>query len=167
MTQIHYTIYETVYRRYGKILQIDYEYEETKFEQIEENMQVRQEKLEKKYTASFKRDEYERIANQMKYQRDVLPFDAFVKIIRPFMMGTYVADEIHEAFRLLDTDSSKTIDLYELSAFISVIHPNMSKDTILNFINKVSENGRQEIDFNQFVQMVLEGIGRDIVCGRI
>ncbi|CAF0965421.1 unnamed protein product [Rotaria sordida] len=167
MTDLQFTIRETIYRQYGQIMEIIYEYDEIRTEQVEENMQVRQEKLEKHYKASIKRDEYERIANTFKYQRYVLPFDTFVQIIQPFMMGTYTADEIHQAFRLLDRNYSKTIDSDELSAFIPVIHPNMTKEIVLNYITKVTQKRKEEINFSEFIQMVLQGVGRDIVCGHV
>ncbi|CAF0972714.1 unnamed protein product [Rotaria sp. Silwood1] len=165
MTDLQFTVRETIYRQHGRIVEIDYQYDEIKTEQVEENMQVRQEKLEKHYQATIKRDEYERIANTC--QRDVLSFDKFIQIIQPFMMGTYTTDEILEAFRLLDKNYSKTIDLDELSAFIPVIHPNMTKETVLSYIMKVTQYGKQEINFNEFIQMVLQGVGRDIVCGHV
>ncbi|CAF2406402.1 unnamed protein product [Rotaria sp. Silwood2] len=167
MTDLQFTVRETIYRQYGRLMEITYQYDEIRTEQVEENMQVRQEKLEKHYQASIKRDEYERIADTLKYQRNILPFDTFIQIVQPFMMGTYTADEIREAFRLLDSNYSKTIDLDELSAFIPVIHPNMSKETVLSYITKVSHNGKQEINFNEFIQMVLQGVARDIVCGHV
>jgi Ca2+-binding EF-hand superfamily protein len=167
MTDLNYTILEKIYRRHGQIIELVYEYNETKQEQIEENMQTKQEKRSRNYQASIKRNEYERLANKVQYQRDVLPFDKFVIVLRPFMMGTYADNEIREAFRLLDKNSSNTIDLDELSAFLPVLHPNMTKDTLLNYINKVSKNGDQQVNFDEFNQMVLKGIGRDIVCGHV
>jgi Ca2+-binding EF-hand superfamily protein len=165
MTDLYYTVSETIHRRYGRIMEIVYEYTETRQEQIEENMQTKQEKRARNYQASIKRDEYNRLANKVEYQRDVLPFDTFVIVLRPFMMGTYAPEEIREAFRLLDKNSSNTIDLDELSAFLPVIHPNMTKETLLNYIDKVSHDSDQQINFDQFRQMVLKGIARDIVCG--
>jgi Ca2+-binding EF-hand superfamily protein len=167
MTDLNYTVTETIYRRQGQIIEIVYEYHQTKQEQIEENMQTKQEKHSTNYQASIKRSEYERLANQVKYPRNALPFDTFVIILRPFMMGTYSVEEIREAFRLLDKNASETIDLDELSAFLPVIHPNMTKDTLLNCIHKVSENVDQEITFDEFKQMVLKGIARDIACGHV
>ena len=167
MTELNYTVSETVYRRYGEIVEIVYEYEEVKQEQIEENMQTRQEKRARNYHASIKRHEYERLANKVQYQRTVLPFDTFVIVLRPFMMGTYNVEEIREAFRLLDRNSSNTIDLDELSAFLPVIHPNMTKETLLSCIHKVASHDDQQINFDEFRQMVLKGIGRDIVCGHV
>ncbi len=165
MTDLCYTVSETIHRRYGQIMEIVYEYSETRQEEIEENMQIKQEKRARNYQASIKRDEYNRLANKVEYRRDVLPFDTFVFVLRPFMMGTYAPEEIREAFRLLDKNSSNTIDLDELSAFLPVIHPNMTKKTLLNYFDKVSHNGDQQINFDQFRQMVLKGVARDIVCG--
>lgn len=168
MTSLQFTVSETIYRRFGEIIEITYDYNEIRTEQVEDNMQTKQEKFEKNYHASFKRYEYENLAKRYKYQRDVLPFDIFVKVLRPFMMGTYTSnDEIREVFRLLDKNYSRTIDSDELFAFIPVIHPYMTKETVVDYINKVSQHGNIEIDFNGFVQMILRGIGRDIVCGHV
>jgi Ca2+-binding EF-hand superfamily protein len=167
MTDLNYTVSETVYRRYGEIIEISYEYEETKQEQIVENMQTKQERRARNYQASIKRTEYERLAGKIQYQRNVLPFDIFVAVIRPFMMGTYAVEEIREAFHLLDRNSSNTIDLDELSAFLPVLHPNITKETLLHCMNKVAEHDDQQINFDEFKQMILKGIGRDIVCGHV
>jgi Ca2+-binding EF-hand superfamily protein len=166
MTELNFTVSETVSRRNGQIIEIDYTYDEVKQEEVEENMQVKQEKRARNYKATIKRSEYERLANKVQYPRDVLPFDTFVNVLRPFMMSTYTPDELNDAFRLLDKNSSNTIDLDELSAFVPVIHPNMTKETLFNYIIKVSHNGEQ-INFDEFRQMILRGIARDIVCGHV
>lgn len=167
MTELNYTVAETIYRRYGKIIEISYVYEEIKEEEIVENMQTKQERCARNYHASIKRDEYERLANKVQYPRDVLPFDIFVIVLRPFMMATYTVEEIREAFRLLDKNSSNTIDLDELSAFLPVLHPNMTRETLSNCMSKVAEHNDQQINFDQFIQMILKGIARDIVCGHV
>jgi Ca2+-binding EF-hand superfamily protein len=167
MTDLNYTVSETIYRRYGEIIEIIYEYEETKQEQIVENMQTKQERRARNYQASIKRNEYENLANKVQDQRNVLPFDTFVIVLRPFMMGTYGVEEIREAFRLLDQNSSNTIDLDELSAFVPVLHPNMTKETLLHCINQIAEHDDQQINFDEFKQMILKGIARDIVCGHV
>jgi Ca2+-binding EF-hand superfamily protein len=165
MSDLKYTVSETVYRRYGQIIEIVYEYDEVREEQVFDYMQTTQESRSRTYQASISRTDYEQLANKVQYQRHVVPFDTFVCIIRPFMMGTYTNEELREAFRLLDSDASNTIDLNELSAFLSVLHPNMSKEILSNYINKVAKNGNQCINFDEFSQMILRGIGRDIVCG--
>ncbi|CAF0721945.1 unnamed protein product [Adineta ricciae] len=165
MTDLHYTVTETIYRRYGQVTEIVYEYDEVREEQVLENMQTKTEKRTRTYQASITRTEYERIANKVQYQRYVLPFDTFVTILRPFMMGTYAAEEVREAFRLLDKNSSNTIDVEELAGFLSVLHPIMSKETLLGYINKVARDGHNYINFDEFSQMILRGVGRDIVCG--
>jgi hypothetical protein len=167
MCDLRFSVTEAVHRHHGQIVEIVYEYEEMRQEQIEENMQARQETRERTYHASIKRDHYERMLRQLQGQRDALPFDSFVQVLRPFMMGTYAADEIREAFRLLDRNRSNTIDVEELSAFFPVIHPFVDKTTIRNYINKVTNSVDQQINFDEFNQLVLRGIGRDIVCGHI
>ena len=166
MTDLHYTITETVSRQYGKIIEITYDFTETRQEEIQENFQTKQEKRSRNYKATIKRLEYENLANKIQYQRNVLSFDTFVMVLRPFMMGTYAGEEIRQAFRLLDKNYSNTIDLDELSAFLPVLHPHMSKDTLLTYIHKVTQNeNNDQMNFDQFNQFILKGIGRDIVCG--
>ena len=46
MTDLNYTVSETIYTRYGQIVEIVYEYEEVLEEQIQENMQIIREKHE-------------------------------------------------------------------------------------------------------------------------
>lgn len=167
MNDLHYSVTETIHRRSGKIIEIIYDYEEHRDEQIEETMQIKHERRARTYRASIKRSEYEQIAKKLNGNRDVLPFDSFVNILRPFMMGSYAADEIREAFRLLDRNYSNTIDLDELAAFLPVIHPFMEKETLLDYIKKVANTDEKQINFDEFNQLILRGIGRDIVCGLI
>ena len=167
MSDLQFSVTETVYRRRGQIVEIVYEYEEVRQEQVEDNMQIKQEKRARNYQSSIKRDEYERIARRFENQRVVLPFDSFVHVLRPFMMGTYAAEEIREAFRVLDRNASNTIDLDEFLAFLPVIHPTISKETLANYVTKVTNSLDQQINFDEFNQLILRGIGRDIVCGHI
>ena len=167
MNNSDYSVTETVRRRLGKIIEIIYDYEENRDQEIQEVMQTKHEHLSRTYQASIKREDYERIAATLYQDRPVLPFDSFVHILRPFMMGSYAADEIEEAFRLLDRNYSNTIDLDELAAFLPVIHPSMKKETLIDHMKKVTNTIDQQINFDEFNQMILRGIGRDIICGHI
>ena len=80
-----------------------------------------EEKRARRYNASIKRNEYERIASKVQYHRDILPFDTFV------------------------------IDLGELYAFVPVIHSNMNKETVLKYMHKVSHQEINFDEFNQMV----------------
>lgn len=167
MTDLQFSVTETVYRRHGRITEIVYDYEEVRQEQVEENLQTKQEKRARTYQASIKREQYEQIAEKVETERYVLPFDSFVHVLRPFMMGSYAAEEIREAFRLLDRNASNTIDLDELAAFLPVIHPNVNKEMLTNYVTRVTNHTEQQINFDEFNQLVLRGIGRDLVCGHM
>jgi Ca2+-binding EF-hand superfamily protein len=66
--------------------------------------------------------------------KKTLPFDSFAKVLRPFMMGKHASEDIPEAFRLLDTDHSETIDIGELAAFMPVIVPDANPHMLLHHV---------------------------------
>jgi Ca2+-binding EF-hand superfamily protein len=167
MTYLQYTVTETVHRRRGQIVEIIYQYEESRQGASENSMQIKKEMLSRHYTANITRDEYQRIANQLQSSRSVLPFDSFLRILRPFMMGSYANNEIHEAFCLLDRNLSNTVDLDEFLAFLPVIDPFITKETLMNHIAKVTNNRDRQMNIDEFHQLILRGIGRDIVCGHV
>jgi Ca2+-binding EF-hand superfamily protein len=98
---------------------------------------------------------------------DKFSFDNFVCILRPIMMGTYVDNELQEAFDLLDKDQSGTIDLDELADFLPIIRSDITKKTLLHYVRKVDSNTDEKLNFHEFTDMILRGIGRDIICGHI
>jgi Ca2+-binding EF-hand superfamily protein len=169
MANLSYSVTESIYRRYGRIIKLVYDYEESQ-EQTELNLLTQKQdhtRQYRHYQATIKRDEYERMIETYMFDKDKLPFDSFVCILRPIMMGTYVGNELEEAFNLLDKDQSGTIDIDELADFLPVIHSDVTKKTLLHYVGKVDINSDQKLNFDEFTDMVLRGIGRDIVCGHI
>jgi hypothetical protein len=160
-----YSVTESIYRQYGQIIKLVYEYEENQ-EQFELDL-LTQKQDHRHYRAIIKRDEYERIIQSNMSDKDSISFDDFVRILRPIMMGTYVGDELREAFYLLDKDQSNTIDIDELADFLSIIHSEVTKDILLHYVGKIDINTDQKLNFDEFTDMILRGIGRDIVCGHI
>jgi Ca2+-binding EF-hand superfamily protein len=96
-----------------------------------------------------------------------LSFEDFVRVLRPIMMGTYVDDELREAFYLLDKNQSNTIDIDELIDFLSIIYSEVTKEILLHYLGKNDINKNQKLNFDEFTDVILRGIGRDIVCGYI
>ncbi|CAF1408678.1 unnamed protein product [Didymodactylos carnosus] len=83
------------------------------------------------------------------------------------MMGPQASQDIPEAFRLLDTDRSGTIDIGELAAFMPVIRPEATPYMLLHHVEKVDKNGDYKLNYDEFNALVLAGVGRDIVLGRL
>lgn len=169
MTYLSYSVTESIYRRFGRIIKLVYDYEENQQQFELDLLTQKQDHIPqyRHYRATIKRDEYERIIQPYMSDKDKLSFDNFVRIFRPIMMGTYVGDELREAFYLLDKDQSNTIDIVELADFLTIIHPEVTKEVLLHYVGKVDINTYQKLNFDEFTDLILRGIGRDIVCGHI
>jgi len=144
---------ETLHQTGGRIHEAEYVYNETR------NGDTR------KYQVLVKRQDYERLAGAI--NKPTLPFDEFVKVLRPFMLGQHAEADIPEAFRLLDTDQSHTIDIGELAAFMPVIVPDGNPYMLLHHIQKVDKNNDYKLNLAEFTALINGGIGRDITLGRL
>ncbi|CAF1508354.1 unnamed protein product [Didymodactylos carnosus] len=161
---VTYSVSETVHRKGGQIVEVDYDYEETRQENVGQGTNEKKVDRTRTYSAKITRQQYETLPQKLK---NAFPFDSFLHILKPLMMGTYLSDEIQKAFDLLDRDKSGTIDVNELSAFLPIINPNVTKERLLRYIRKVDENFDHKMNFEEFSSMILRGIGRDIVCGHV
>ncbi|CAF3462180.1 unnamed protein product [Rotaria socialis] len=161
MARLNYTVSETIDRRDGKIFEVTYVYEETEKED-QDLIQAKKTGKARRFRWSIKREDYEEMATIG--IKDALPFDSFVSVLRPFMMGTYSPDSIKEAFKLLDKDGSGTIDIDELTAFVPFIQPSVTKDVLSYYIEQVDTNDDSQLNLDEFTDLVLRGIGREIVC---
>jgi len=164
MTHLSYSVKETIYRERTSIIKLVYDYEENP-DKSDLNIQYRH------YRATIKRDEYERLIDSYmsnsNNNNNRLLFDDFVQILRPIMMGSYKEHELDIAFDLLDRNQSNTIDLDEFVSFLIIISPDITKDMLLRYINQEEITENQRLNFNQFNDLVLRGLGKDIVCGHI
>lgn len=145
---------ETIHRKGDQIVEAEYIYNETHGNGDNRN-----------YRITVKRQDYERLAATI--TKPTLPFDKFVKVLKPFMIGQHAAAEIPEAFNLLDSDHSGTIDIGELAAFIPVIVPNGNPYMLLHHIQKVDKNNDLKLNLAEFTDLINKGIGRDIALGRL
>ncbi|CAF1088661.1 unnamed protein product [Rotaria sordida] len=152
--QIDIRVDEIIHKEGGQIVEVEYLYNEHQGNGDQRN-----------YSVSVKRQVYERIAART--QKPALPFDKFVKVLKPFMIGSHAADDIPEAFRLLDSDHSGTIDVGELATFMPVIVPDANPYMLLHHIQKVDKNSDYKLNLTEFTALINRGIGRDIALGRI
>lgn len=144
---------ETIHHSGGQIVEVDYVYNEI------HNGDTRN------YRVAIKRQDYERLAATI--NKPTIPFDSFTKVLRPFMMGKHASEDISEAFRLLDTDHSGTIDIGELAAFMPVIVPDANPYMLLHHVQKADKNNDYKLNLQEFTALINAGVGRDIALGRL
>jgi Ca2+-binding EF-hand superfamily protein len=109
-------------------------------------------------------DQYQTLASQLP---NALSFDAFVNVLRPFIMGYYVDGELERAFNTLDRDLSGSIHLNELSSFLPILNEAINTEILLSYVQKVDENFDGNMNYDEFRSLVLRGIGRDIICNHL
>ena len=152
--KIHVQVDETLHRNGDRIVEAEYVYRGT-----HPGGEIRT------YRASVKRQDYDGLTATT--TKTALPFDKFMKVLRPFMMGHHAAADIPEAFHLLDTDHSGTIDIGELAAFMPVIVPDGNPHMLLHHVQKVDQNNDYKLNLAEFTALCNRGIGRDIVVNRL
>jgi len=145
---------EILHRKGGQITEAEYVYTES-----HGNGKTRQHRV------SVKREEFERLAATIK--KPALPFDSFTKVVRPFLMGNHAAEDIPEAFRLLDTDNSDTIDIAELAVFMPAIVPDSNSYMLLRHFQKADTNNDYRLSLDEFTAFIKKGIVRDLALGRL
>lgn len=169
MIHISYRVTETIHRQQKRIVKLVYDYEENP-EDLDLNFMTlnQTEKLKyRHYRATIKRDEYERLIDDYMSENKQLSFDHFVEVLRPIMMGTYDENELQNAFRLLDKNQSSAVHLDEFINFLSIISPDLTKENLVRYTGQEQIYTNEQLSFNQFNDLVLRGIGKDIVCGHI
>jgi Ca2+-binding EF-hand superfamily protein len=167
---LDYTVTENVSRNSsGQIQQIDYVFEETFVVETPSTSssgitKQMKEKRNRSYDVQITREQYEKFAHKLS---NALPFDAFINVLRPFIMGFYENDELKNAFDTLDRDQSHSIHLSELSAFLPILNEAINDDTLRDYVRKVDENFDENLNYDEFRTLVLRGIGRDIICNHL
>ena len=168
---LEYTVTENVHRnRSGQIVQIEYQFEETVVVETTSNpssttiTRQNKEKRNRTYDTTVTREQYENLTRRLS---NSLPFDSFITVLRPFIMGFYSSDELERAFQALDRDHSGTIHINELNSFLPVLNDTIDSDALRNYIQKVDENFDGNMNYEEFRSLVLRGIGRDIICNHL
>ncbi|UJR09423.1 hypothetical protein I4U23_013664 [Adineta vaga] len=167
-----YTVTESIYRnRAGQVTQIDYSFDETLVIDTSDSSsstssitRQNKEKRNRSYDVKITREQYLNIVRQ---QPNALGFDAFIDVLRPFIMGFYDQDELEQAFRRLDRDRSGTIHLDELNSFLPILNESINNQALQDYVRKVDENFDGTMNYDEFRTLVLRGIGRDIICNHI
>jgi Ca2+-binding EF-hand superfamily protein len=168
---LEYTVTESVHRnRAGQVTQIDYLFEETVVIETPSSStsggitRQNKEKRNRTYDVSIQREQYQTLARSL---ANTLPFDAFLDVLRPFIMGYYTSNELERAFYTLDRDRSGTIHLDELSSFLPILNETITSSGLMDYVRKVDENFDGTINYDEFRSLVLRGIGRDIICNHL
>jgi Ca2+-binding EF-hand superfamily protein len=168
---LEYTVTENVVRSgAGQVTQIYYEFEETVVIETPVSASTsaikrkNTEKRNRTYNATITREAYQSSARQTP---NALPFDAFVNVLRPFIMGYYTNDELQRAFQTLDRDHSGTIHLEELNSFLPILNDTITADSLHEYVRKVDSDFNGTLNYDEFRSLVLRGIGRDIICNHL
>ncbi|CAF1025996.1 unnamed protein product [Rotaria sp. Silwood1] len=168
---IEYEITEIVHQNsVGKVTKVDYQFDETIVIESSTSSsstsiaRQNREKRNRQYDVTISYDQYQKIANQLS---NALSFDAFINVLRPFIMGYYANDELERAFNILDRDRSGTIHVTELSSFLPILNGTINIDALNAYIQKVDANFDGNLNYDEFRSLVLRGIGRDIICNHV
>ena len=166
---LEYTVTETVHRNHsGQVTQIDYSFDETiVIETPSSSTSITRQNKEKRnrtYDVTITYDQYQNLARQLP---SALSFDAFVNVLRPFIMGYYTDNELERAFYTLDRDRSGSIHLKELGSFLPILNEGINDEALHNYVRKVDDNFDGNLNYDEFRSLVLRGIGRDIICNHL
>ena len=127
------------------------------------------ERLENGKTRQFrvyiKKSQFEEISISVK--NFSVKFEDFIDITRPLLLENPHPNDIHKAFRLLDTDQSDTIDINELAVFMPLIVPNSNAYMLLRHFEKVDSNKDYRLNLEEFTQFIKRNLVRDLVLGRL
>lgn len=167
---LEYSVTESIHRnRAGQVTQIDYLFEEIIVIETPSSSSTgitrqNKEKRNRTYDVSIQREQYQTLARSL---ANTLTFDAFVDVLRPFIMGYYTSNELERAFYTLDQDRSGTIHLDELSSFLPILNETITSTGLRDYVRKVDENFDGRMNYDEFRSLVLRGIGRDIICNHL
>jgi Ca2+-binding EF-hand superfamily protein len=160
MACLNYAVLETIDRRNGQTFELIYVYEQAE-NKDQDLIEAKKTGQARQFKWSIRREDYEEMAKIG--VKNALPFDSFVSVLRPFMMGTYSPDSIKEAFSILDRDESGRIDIDELTVFIPFIQPSLTKDIVARYIELVDTNNDRQLNLDEFTNLITRGIGREII----
>ncbi|CAF2764961.1 unnamed protein product [Rotaria sp. Silwood2] len=146
-------IHEILHRKGDQITEAEYV-----FDEILTNGKTRQHRVH------VKREDFERLAATIK--KPWLPFESFTKVTRPLLMGHQAAEDIPEAFRLLDMDNSETIDIGELASFMPAIIPNSNSYMLLRYFQPADTNNDYKLNLDEFTAFIKKEVIRDLALGR-
>jgi hypothetical protein len=148
-------VYEVEHRKGDKISAVEYVYDEK-----HGNGKTRQHRV------IVKKDDFDRVAATIK--KWTIPFDSFTKVARALLMGQHATDsDILEAFQLLDTDKSETIDINELAILMPAIVPNSNAYMLLRHFQKVDTNNDHILNWEEFTAFIRKNFVRDLALGRL
>ncbi|CAF1086780.1 unnamed protein product [Rotaria magnacalcarata] len=96
--------------------------------------------------------------------RQAITQQSFMKVVQTIMMGSKATDrDIREAFSILDTDGSNTLDVRELAKVIPAIMPGTTSNTLSTMIRRYDKNGDNTLNLSEFTRLIKGDLGRDLV----
>lgn len=159
-----FSITETVTEYAGKIDEIQYEFEEVTIDFLSNGITNKKERRSRLYNTMITRKQYNNLAKQSYY---TLSFDDFLVVLRPFMMGFYHCDELKKAFQILDKNHSNSVDIRDLAKFLPIINVHTTLETLKSYFKKLDFNHDGKFTYDEFRSLILQGIGREIICTHI
>lgn len=161
---LEYSVTETMRYFGGKVSELNYEFEEITVETVAIGLTTKNERFSRLYSTRVSRDQYNVLSQIISVS---LPFDEFVKVLRPFMLGFYSGEELEQAFNILDQDNSGTIHIDELGIFLPIVNRYANGETLRSYIRKVHSEVQNSLTYDEFRALILRGIGRDILCNNL
>ena len=120
----------------------------------------------KQYRVTVKKEAFDDVAATIK--KWTIPFDSFITVARALLLGDQAEQrDIADAFELLDTDKSETIDLNELALFMPAIVPGSNVHMLMRHFQKVDANSDYHLNMEEFTDLIKRNIVRDLAIGRI
>ena len=148
-------VHEVAHRKGDRISAVEYVYDEK-----QSNGKTRQQRI------IVKKENFDRVAATIK--KWTIPFDSFMQVARPLLMGYHATDaDILDAFQLLDTDKSETIDINELALLMPAIVPDSNSYMLLRHFQKVDTNNDHILNLEEFTAFVKKNFVRDLALGRL
>ena len=161
---LEFSVTEIISGDMDHVREIHYQFEEFSYENTTTGITNKKERRSRVYDTIITRKQYEFLSENL---RNVLSFENFIRILRPFIMGYYQDNQLREAFQILDKDRSGTITIQELGNFLPIINEFATTEALKNYIKKVDIDADEILTYDQFRSLILKGIGRDIICNHI
>ena len=160
---LEYSVTERIRLFNGRIVEIEYEFEELMIERSSTETSNRQERRTLTYQTHVTRNNYNEYREN---QEQALIFDDFISILRPFLFGYYQGEQLKEAFALLEHDEH--IRLEQLEDVLLVLDSTFTIERLKLYLqtNQIDIDN-DTLNYQQFRTIILKGIGRDVICHHI
>jgi Ca2+-binding EF-hand superfamily protein len=162
---LEYSVTESITRLDGTITAISYEFEEFNVAHAASSITRSSERRSRIFDVQATRQQYNQ---SIKQNAGLLSFDNFVLVLRPFMMGYYLNDELEQAFKILDTNKAGHINIDKLVSFLPIINEHVTIDSLKQYVKNINyDNPIEDLTYDDYRTLILKGVGREIICHHI